>query len=326
MRFDLTRFWYRSSLHFITLLLPVSWLFYCVIHVRLLLYQLKFIKTHHFPVPVIVVGNISVGGTGKTPLVIVLAHFLKAQGYQPGIVSRGVGGIRHKKPHAVSLVDSALKVGDEALLLLKESACPVVICVDRVAAVDYLLQKHACTIVLSDDGLQHYRLARDIEIAVVDAERNYGNSFLLPAGPLREPISRLKSVDFIVINGDKTAPYYMYVEPIKFIAVSDEQKECDLTAFLSQKIHAVAAIGHPKRFFNMLESHRIDIIAHSFPDHYHFQAQDLQFIEDFPIVMTAKDAMKCRSFARENVWYLKINVQLNEQFQNDLLQQLRFTS
>jgi len=270
-------------------------------------------------VPIVVVGNITVGGTGKTPFVIWLARFLLAHGHRPGIVSRGVGGKKHIVPYHVKLNSLVDEVGDEALLLAKNTACPVVLGIDRPKAVANLLQHFPCDIVLSDDGLQHYRLGRDLEIAVVDGERLYGNTQLLPAGPLREPLRRLQNVDFVVINGETNKDeFVMKLEPQEFISVKDPKEKIHLQNFPYKKIHAVAGIGHPDRFFSLLKKMGFEIIPHVFRDHYLFQKSDLNFSQAYPIVMTEKDAVKCESFADERFWYLAVNAKIDKKLETKI--------
>lgn len=321
---NLSRYWYHKPAHFSVLpLLPLSGLFGIGVEFRRLLYRIGVIKRHRFPVPVVIVGNITVGGTGKTPFVIWLAQFLKEQGYQPGIVSRGVGGRRHIKPHWVSSFDLAQTVGDEALLLTQKTNCNVVISIDRAAAVRDLLAYSNCNLVISDDGLQHYRLARDIEIAIVDGRRRLGNGYLLPAGPLRERETRLKKVDFVVVNdGDQDDAFTMHLKPLKLIALnSDLQYEPH--AFPAKKVHAVAGIGHPDRFFNALKALGFEIIPHPFPDHYLYRPLDFDFDASLPIIMTEKDAVKCRAFADQRYWYLDIAVKIEHDLEQKLLSKLK---
>jgi tetraacyldisaccharide 4'-kinase len=326
MRFDFTRYWYRPKWHLITLsLLPFSWLFGLCVVVRRGLYRIGIIKKYHFSVPVIVVGNITVGGTGKTPFVIELAAWLQTQGYRPGIVSRGVGGKKQGVPYRVRKNDTAEDVGDEALLLKQRTDCPLVICVDRAAAVRDLLQHTHCNIVISDDGLQHYRLGRAMEIVLVDAVRGMGNRCLLPAGPLREPTSRLQHVDFVVINGGSdTDDYTMSFIPTQLVSLSRPQQKISLADFANRTVHAVAGIGHPERFFTMLNQAGLHVIQHVFPDHYLYQSCDIHFADSFPIIMTEKDAVKCRSFADERCWYLNIIAKINVKLEQALLSRLIF--
>lgn len=318
--FDVSRYWYRSTLHAALLpLVPLSWLFGFGLAIRRFCYQKGFIKNQRFPVPILIVGNITVGGTGKTPFVIWLARFLKENGYRPGIVSRGVGGIKHYTPYLVETNDLPQKVGDEALLLVRRSECPVVICIDRPAAVTTLLQKSDCDIVISDDGLQHYRLARDIEIAIVDSKRRFGNGQLLPAGPLREYQSRLSQVDFVIAHdGKQEDEFIMHIMPYQLSSLKTK-RYYDIAAVPFGKVHAIAGIGHPERFFNTLENCGFDIIPHVFPDHYHFKPEDIDFDDSLPIIMTEKDAVKCATFADERCWYLEITVKISQNLQEKLL-------
>lgn len=323
MSHKLTRYWYRQTWHLYTvILLPFAWLFGLCVKIRRYCYRIGILATNHVDVPVIVVGNITVGGTGKTPFIIWLAALLRAQGYRPGIVTRGVGGKKHKLPYWVKRTDSASEVGDEALLLMQHTSCPVVISIDRTAAAHDLLEHTQCDIVLSDDGLQHYRLGRDIEIALVDGKRRFGNQCLLPAGPLREPLSRLREVDFVITNGaNQDDTFSMSLEPLEFIAVRDGTR-VQLADFPRQRVHAVAGIGHPEQFFALLRKAGFDVISHVFPDHYLYQAQDLCFSDELPIIMTEKDAVKCSAFANQHCWYLRVCVKINHEFECALLSKL----
>lgn len=322
MRMSMERHWYSRSLTWFTLLLvPLSWIFYCLLQCRYFLYRKHIKKTAYFPVPVIVVGNITVGGTGKTPFVIWLAKFLQNQGFHPGIVSRGVGGKQSFIPREVKKDSLPSDVGDEALLLAKTNI-PVVLCIDRVAAVNALLKQHSCDVIIADDGLQHYRLGRDIEIAMVDGIRRFGNECLLPAGPLRESVARIKSVDFVVVQGTpKQHEFGMSLEGDQLISIIHPDHKKPLQTF--KKVHAVAAIGHPARFFALLKNAGLDIIEHEFPDHYLYQALDFDFHDDLPILMTEKDAVKCQRFADHRFWYLPVTLQMDTLFQKQLLAKLK---
>lgn len=319
MLFDLVRYWYRPSLHPVCyLLLPLSWLFGFCVAVRRTLYQLGILSSQRFSVPVIVVGNITVGGTGKTPFVIWLATFLRQHGYRPGIVSRGVGGKSHLNARVVNKEDMPEEVGDEALLIRNKTDCPMVVSRDRAKAVSELLQKSDCNVVISDDGLQHYGLQRQIEIALIDGDRRLGNQQLLPAGPLREPVKRLREVDMVIVKEGKGDELSIAVEPVSFVSVGD-RKVVGLDNFKYQKVHAIAGIGHPEKFFTMLQQLNIEIIPHIFSDHYFFQPKDLIFNDDLPILMTEKDAVKCRAFADERCWFLDIAVKVDDAIQERLL-------
>lgn len=315
---------YGYSLNGVALLLwPVSLLFGLVVRTRRLLYQQGLLKTHGPGAPIIVVGNISVGGTGKTPLVARLVELLREAGYRPGIVSRGYGGQSTEWPCAVAADSDPALVGDEPVLLARRCQCPIVVGPDRVAAARKLFDTGDCNVIISDDGLQHYRLRRDIEIAVFDGFRRWGNGACLPAGPLREPPSRLREVDFIVGNGAaRRGEYLMLLHGEIAINLQDPCISATLTNFQQSSVHAVAGIGDPWRFFNHLRQARLRLIEHPFPDHHRFKAEDLQFHEDLPVLMTEKDAIKCRVIAPENGWYVPVWAQLDSEFEEQLLKQL----
>ncbi len=284
-------------------------------------------QIYRAPVPVIVVGNISVGGTGKTPLVIALARALRDAGYRPGIVSRGHGARARGFPLVVRADHEAREVGDEPLLLARSSGCPVVIDPDRPAAVRLLLSQFDCNVVLSDDGLQHYAMARDIEIAVIDGARGLGNGLPLPAGPLREPPSRLAQVDFVVSNGEPRGPgipqgaTVMGLEPRQLHNMVSEALR-PLGDVAGRQVHAVAGIGNPERFFATLGQLGFAIIAHAFADHHDFTPEDLRFDDDLDIVMTEKDAVKCQPFASARCWVLKVEASLPQVFLDSLMERL----
>ena len=315
----LTHLWYQPVLRGVTFaLLPLSWMFSVVVAVRRFLYKIKLLKTHTFDVPVIVVGNIAVGGTGKTPFVIWLANFLRAQGFRPGVISRGVGGKRQSVPQRVSPSASTCEVGDEAILLVRHTNAPVVVCADKVKAVQCLLAESLCDVVISDDGLQHYRLGRCVEIAIVDAARRFGNQHLLPAGPLREPVRRMRTVDLAVVHGEQFT-----LTPVAVASLKNPNIIKSLNDFRDQKVHAVAGIGHPLRFFEMLAQAGLRVLPHAFPDHYAFDAAALAFADDLPILMTEKDAVKCAAFADDRCWYVRVAAKIEDNFSNQLLQVLK---
>ena len=332
----LQRYWYsKNPLAFA--LWPLSLLFRSVAGARRWAYQRGFLTRWRSPVPVVVVGNINVGGTGKTPLVAYLFHALRKAGWKPGIVSRGYGGQSTTWPQPVYPHSDPRQVGDEPVLLAQQLQslpirCPIVVAPDRVAAVKQLLHDGDCDIVISDDGLQHYPLQRQIEIVVIDATRIIGNGFCLPAGPLREPASRLQSVDCLVINGiaeaSRLAPlilpphYTMTLHGKIAINLADPSQTRTLSSFHSQTVHAVAAIGHPERFFALLRDQAIHLIEHPFADHYPFTSGSFDFGDDKPVLMTAKDAVKCRAFAAKHWWYVPVNATLEPGFFNHLAQLL----
>lgn len=314
--------WYRKQF-FSYLLLPLSFVYRFFVYVRKLLYQLGYWQTYRFDIPVIIVGNITTGGTGKTPLVIELAKFLKQQGYQPGIVSRGYGGKAQSYPQWVNEDSDPHEVGDEAVLLARQTHCPVVVAPKRIFAVQQLVTKTASDVVLCDDGLQHYALHRDIEIALFDASRKFGNGFCLPAGPLREPKSRLQTVDYVITNGGSNENQYtMNLLPKEIYNLVNPQLLLS-SEQINFPVHAVAGIGNPDRFFATLKQLQFNIIEHRFPDHYQFKKNDFAFGDDQIIIMTEKDAVKCKKFAEKNMWVLSVKTQLNVKFLQEFLIDLK---
>ena len=313
------RSWYRTFSIVTALLLPLS-ILYCVLSgLRRGLYSAGILHKTRLPVPVIVVGNINVGGTGKTPLVIALVEHLKLKGFKPGIVSRGYGGHASSWPQMVTTDSTPREVGDEAMLLASHSDCPMSVGPERVKAAQQLLENYQCDIIVSDDGLQHLALQRDIEIVVIDSERRFGNGFCLPAGPLRELPSRLNQVDLVVSNGKAMEnEFEMQLKPYVFVQVKDSNTTLAVSEMASRKVHAIAGIGNNERFFKTLENLNIAIERHPFVDHYDYQSADLQFDDDLTIIMTEKDAVKCKHFAPDNAWFLKVNAQLSSQFYQDL--------
>lgn len=311
--------WYNKS-GLTTILLPLSWLFCILVQTRRLLYKLKIFRTTQLKTPVIVVGNLTVGGTGKTPLVIELANLLKKHGYRPAIISRGYGGKARTWPQQVRWDGDPTMVGDEAILIARRTLCPMAVGPDRVASAKALLKYTDCNVIISDDGLQHYALGRDIEIAVIDGIRRYGNENCLPAGPLREPLKRLEQVNFKVTNG-VAAPdeFSMSYKTQQLRRADDPAVTLDLSSLENQTVHAIAGIGNPKQFFDQLKKSKLDIIEHAFPDHYPFVKEDLDFGEIQPIIITEKDAVKCQRFYLHNVWYQPIKAILDNQFTEQLL-------
>lgn len=316
-------FWYQPHRTFFAwLLLPFAWLFQVILILRSFLYKTRIFKIHHFPVPIVVVGNLTVGGTGKTPLVIWLATQLSAQGVTVGIVSRGYGG-KQVKPVLVSVNSDPRQVGDEPVLMARHCGCPVVVARRRAQAVQFLLDQENVQCVISDDGLQHQALARSVEIVVVDGGRQFGNRMCLPAGPLREPIGRLKSVDFIVENGGvNTNNVLMTLIPSELKRVMDDAP-VPLTSIADKSILAMAGIGNPQRFFETLKSLSVQFRQKIFADHYAFQKQDIDFERADVIIMTEKDAVKCRSFADQRHLYLPVEAQLPAGFLGQILSAIR---
>ena len=302
----LEQLWYEKDRPY-WYLLPLAWLYAALTGIRRGLFRIGLMKQYRHAVPVIVVGNISIGGTGKTPFTLKLCHLLRQQGWRPGIVSRGYGA-DIRQPTLVNVNSPAGQVGDEPLLLAQRSGAPVVVCPDRVAAVQYLLQHTQCDIVISDDGLQHYRLARDVEIVLIDGSRGFGNGQLLPAGPLREGIWRLKLVDLVVANTqlDVLADGLMQLTPAAPVALVGD-------ACLSQgtEVILVAGIGNPARFERTVLEAGFNISAtRFFSDHHQFTEADLADIPG-PLLMTEKDAVKCRNFAKPNWFSLGVDAKLD---------------
>lgn len=333
-KFD-THFLWRGNHPLALLLLPLSWLYLLLVLGRKFLYSKGLLRTRRVGAPVIVVGNLTVGGAGKTPLVIWLAQRLKARGHRPGALSRGYGGaLPPGTARRVEPRDDPALVGDEPALLARRTGCPVAVCASRVKAAETLLRSGECDILLCDDGLQHTALARDLEIVVIDGERRFGNGFFLPAGPLREPLSRLDAADLVVVNagagGQAKAEerfaalsarhFRMEYTPLPARSLRDGRERA-LADFRGEKVHAVAAIGHPERFFSMLEGCGIALERHAFPDHHFFRPADLAFAGagDSPtLLMTEKDAVKCAGFRLENAWQVPVEAKLSADFEQAL--------
>ncbi len=307
-------YWYLRS-PWMLLLTPLSLVFRIVVWLRRSAYRFDMLSSHKLPVPVIVVGNITVGGTGKTPLVAWVANYLKNAGYNPGVVSRGYRGKAGSWPQQVRPDSDPTMVGDEAVLLAGLCSCPMSVAPNRVEAASALVEHNNCDIIVSDDGLQHYAMQRDVEIAVVDGVRRYGNGLSLPAGPLREPLKRLTEVDMVVVNGLGSGNEFpMTMKPGAAIKLIDAEQQCELSEFQGQKVHAIAAVGNPERFFSSLRQAGMLVEGHVFPDHYFFRKQDINFDDDLPVLMTEKDAVKCRRLAGQRHWYVPVQVDMAAEF------------
>lgn len=320
----LQRVWYEGHARwFSLLLLPLSWLFASIVALRRAAYRLGWSRSMRVSRPVIVVGNITVGGTGKTPMTIWLAERLQSRGIRVGIVLRGYGGTSQQWPRDVTSETPAEEVGDEAVLLAQRTGAVVVAGPDRVAAAGRAIERGA-EVVLCDDGLQHYRLARDLEIAVIDERRGLGNGRLLPAGPLREPAARLATVDLKVLTRRSQQSAPTSVVPSAIIAMpvlgdavslgSGERRS--LQSFAGTRVHAVAGIGHPQAFFDALSSLGLSVDAHALPDHAQITTENISFPDGAPVLMTEKDAVKCRSSAASarlaNCWAVRLDVAISE--------------
>lgn len=309
--------WYENSILSL-LLLPLSWLFCLVTMTRKWAYTNRLLNTSKLPVPVIIIGNISVGGTGKTPLVIWLVKFLQHKGFKPGVISRGYGGLADHWPQEVTPGSKPEQVGDEAVVIARNIDGPVFVSPDRYEAGKSLLENYDCDIVICDDGLQHYALHRDIEICVIDGKRRHGNGYCLPAGPLREPKSRLKSVDAIINNGtDIVGEFSMRIKPIQMNQISGNITK-SIETFKNATVHAIAGTGNPDRFFEALREQGLKIIEHPFDDHHNFTSSEINFRDRKAVIMTEKDAVKCQDIADENHWYLSIEAKLPEIFERRL--------
>jgi len=326
----LTRLWYGDGTQAAPLLRGLSWIYGALVLARSRAYAAHWLSAERVGKPVIVVGNLTVGGTGKTPLVAWLAERLSRLGLRVGIVSRGYGR-SFDEPHLVEPDSSWREVGDEPLLLRRRTGCLTIVGRERVAAAQALVA-HGVDVIVADDGLQHLQLARDCEIVVVDGSRGFGNGRLLPAGPLREPASRAQRVDVTVVNGEAEHRSLEQQRPaatsfITMIMVAGNARRIDdgaperpLESFRGERVHAVAGIGNPSRFFRDLHQQGIDIVEHAFADHHPFTERDLEFGDSLPVLMTEKDAVKCRDFASARLWYVPISAQLGEAQERELLQ------
>lgn len=315
--------WYKE-MYISAFFMPISMLYDDFMRFRFFLYKIGILKKIKLTVPVIVVGNITVGGTGKTPLILWLVKFLSIQGYKPGIVSRGYGGNATVWPQLVDKHSTPSLVGDEAVLMANRTNCSIAVGPKRGVAAQLLLDKTDCNIILSDDGLQHYALARDIEIAVIDGERRFGNGYMLPCGPLREPILRLRRVDLIVVNGVSEEDNEFSMQIKASIAINlITQKSKLISEFSTFSCHAIAGIGNPKRFFDLLAQQNLILECKSFPDHHKFTSEDINFADDKLIFMTEKDAVKCLDFATDKHWYIPITAQPETKFVEHLTKTLK---
>ena len=306
------RYWYRRGL-VAWALWPASLVFRFAVALRRLAYWLRLLPSAHPGIPVIIVGNLVAGGSGQTPLVIWIAEQLKKRGWTPAIVSRGYGGAGGP-PRAATIASQAADVGDEPIVLARRSGCPVWIGADRVAVIKALRAVESdVDVVVLDDGLQHYRLRRDLEIAVVDG-RGFGNGFMLPAGPLREPVSRLRSVDAVVSHGAKVEGYAMRLAGAELHRTTNAGERRPVSAFAGERVHAIAGIGDPNRFFLHLGRLGVKVVPHPFADHHRYEERELDFGEGAVVLMTEKDAVKLRHVARDNWWVLPVSAELDPAF------------
>jgi len=310
---------------------PLAWLFGLAVRLRRAAYERGWCRAVRLQRPVVVVGNLTVGGAGKTPLVIWLSARLRAEGLSPGIVLRGYGGTaaRDSTPLLVERDSDPDVVGDEALLLRRRTGEPVAICRRRVRAAQLLLEG-GVNVILSDDGLQHLAMARNFEIAVIDGKRGFGNGYLLPAGPLREPRQRLDEVDAVVLNGaagtDQAQPlrgaFTMNLVGEQLVPLSGGDLRA-LASFAGQRVHGVAGIGNPERFFATLRAAGLVVFEHPFPDHHRYREAQIRFADGLPVLMTEKDAVKCSKFGGPNHWFLPVAAQLADADAAALMARLR---
>lgn len=316
----LQRAWYERAPGY-QLLLPLTFLYALVVAVRRLLYRSGWMHSVRLPVPVIVVGNIVAGGAGKTPVTLFIAQGLRARGFEPAIVSRGYGREDESRILEVTAASDARDVGDEPLLLSRRSGCTVIVGADRVAAARIAIEQGADTII-ADDGLQHYRLARDFEVCVVDASRGLGNGWQLPAGPLREPAGRLRSVDAVLLNAaDSSVQFdagpYGHAAPVFTLDANaacrlDGATKRPLDEFSGTPVHAVAGIGNPERFFRLLEGRGLSIERHALPDHGTFDPSAPEFSDGRPVLVTEKDAVKLGTNGSASYWYVPVDLAMDE--------------
>ncbi|TAN50194.1 MAG: tetraacyldisaccharide 4'-kinase [Methylococcaceae bacterium] len=313
------RLWYGERPCFC--LLPLANIYRAVAGFKRRLYQAGWLRSERLPLPVIVVGNISVGGAGKTPLTVWIVEWLRAQGYRPGVVSRGYGGQAQQWPQRVTVDSDPRLVGDEPVLMARRTQCPLAVAPRRAEAARLLLAE--CDVIVADDGLQHYALARDIEIAVIDGVRRHGNGACLPAGPLREPAARLAGVDLCVCNGGapQSGEYAMSLHGDTAVNMIDDRRR--LLAEFAGTVHALAGIGHPRRFFEHLRWAGVSLQERPLPDHHVFSETDLEFGDSRPVLMTEKDAVKCAALADIRHWYVPVTARLDPAFGPRLLQLLQ---
>ncbi len=300
------------------LLLPLSLVFFIVSKIHFGLYKLSILKVEKSKIPIVVVGNITAGGTGKTPIVISIVNYLESRNKKVGVVSRGYGGNYSQEVLEVVSSSNPNECGDEPLLIKKQTQAVVAISKKRARAVEFLNQQHQLDVIISDDGLQHYSMGRKIEIVVIDGNTRLGNGLFLPSGPLRDSKNRLNSVDFIINNGSSLeGEVSSQLESKSFINLITGEKK-DLNFFRRRKCYSVAGIGKPEKFFSVLRSFEIEVIAKPFPDHYQYKEEDLSFDKEYPILMTSKDCVKCSQFASDQMWYLDVTANIESDFYHQL--------
>ena len=318
----LNNIWYKGQRIPFTYKL-LSNIFAMVSRSRRKLFDIGVLKQHKIKCPVVIVGNISVGGVGKTPFVIWLVKKLQANGYKVGVVSRGYGGKREHEPLLVIPQTSAKASGDEALLIAKHTNAPVFVGKNRVKAAQKLLLDYRVNVIISDDGLQHYSLQRDIEIVLIDAKYGLGNGQLLPAGPLRELKSRLNTVDMVVYKGLKPNQHYFEYQPLLIYALNNIKNQKSIESFRNQHINAIAGIAQPDSFFNMLSEHGLAVVKNPLKDHEKLTLAHFQFDNDAPIFITEKDAVKCEDIKLKNVWVVVLKLVLKTETQGKIVKKIK---
>lgn len=327
---------HRAKYWLVPLLIPLTGLFYLLSFLRRLAFSLGLLKSYKVEKPVIVVGNIGIGGNGKTPVVVYLVELTRSLGFKPGVISRGYGGHAESYPYLLNQHSTSNQAGDEPILIYQRCQVPIVVGADRVANAQMLV-KQGCNIIISDDGLQHYRLQRDLELVVIDAKRLFGNGLLLPAGPLREGLWRLKVTDLLIYNGRQPSnntqlqekSLQMSLEASELVNIKTGEK-ISVFRFLDQQqaVNAIAGIGDPQRFFDTLNTLGFQIVKQQgFIDHKEFITDDFDdFKTNLPLLMTEKDAVKCQGFAQEHWWYLPVNAQFSEQDEQKFIQNIQAIS
>ena len=315
----ITALWWQKGHWLSHLLVPSSLVYAAGVALRRWGYQVGLLPIGRLPVPVIVVGNISIGGTGKTPMVIWLAQHLRRNGLRPGVISRGYGRRGQCRLLQVGPDSDPAMAGDEPVLIAKRAACPVVVDKDKLAAGHTLVEILHCDVVLSDDGMQHYGLHRDVEICMIDGERRFGNGRPLPAGPLREPLSRLGEADLLVASRQaQSSEHLMRLHTDTLHNLSGARRSEAVGSWAGQTVHAVAGTAHPEGFFTLLQRRGLNPIAHPFRDHHFFHPQDICFADQLPVVMTEKDAVKCANFCTERHWFLPVHAEPTTAFVQQL--------
>lgn len=308
------RIWYGSEEPSL-ILRALSKVFSKSVALRRKLYQLGLLRTHKLSVPVIVIGNITAGGSGKTPMVIWLVNYLKEKGFKPGIISRGYGGKRKVEPMFVTAHANAQASGDEPLLMAQHTGVPVMVGKSRVTAAQALIKQYKVNIIIADDGMQHYAMHRDAEIVMLDATWKTGNQQFIPAGPLREPLSRLKQVDLTIYKGIIEGKHHFRYQIDCIYRLNKASETQNIESFRGKKIHAIAAIANPDSFFQLLAENGLAVVKHPLPDHRHIQESDLiKHTEPDDILMiTEKDAVKCTDLKRENIWVVRLKIGLHKE-------------